>query len=279
MTTPAAEIERLRYGPFIGPTKITRIIVMCNQKGGVGKTTTTMNVAGALASYGKRVLIVDGDPSMNLTDGFKLDGLDEDEGHTQTDCLLKGVDPHPLVAKPFELIHVLPSSLDLTFLPARLRERGNALHAHRKMLAHFEGEYDYILMDTRPAIDTDTNSMTAAADGAFMMANTHKWAMKAVGSQLDQHEAIMEELERDDFHELGMVISLALYGRGEYNKVILKQLRSHPDLAPLVEIPFRGADLGEAEAEGMPVQMYRPKSDTAEFFRTIVVKSGLVDAA
>jgi chromosome partitioning protein len=279
MTTPTADIERLRYGPFTGPADEMRIIAMCNQKGGVGKTTTTMNLAGALASFGKRVLIVDGDPSGNLTDGFRLEGLDEDEGDTQVDCLLKGADPHPLVAKPFENIHVLPASPDMVFLPARLRERGNALHAHKKMLAKFEGEYDYCLLDTRPAIDTDTNSMTAAAHGALMMANTHKWAMKAIGSQLDQHESIMEELGRTDFLEIGMVISLALYGRGDFNKLILKQLRQHPDLAPLVEIPFRGADLGEAEVEGKPVQMYRPKSDTAQYFRDIAVKGGLVEAA
>jgi chromosome partitioning protein len=268
MTTPTAELDRLRYGPLT-PSDETTIIAMCNQKGGVGKTTTTINLAGGLTSYGKRVLVVDGDPSGNLTDGFRLEGLDEENGPTQVDCLLKGADPRPLVAKPFENLHVLPASPDMVFLPARLRERGNALHAHRKMLAHFEGEYDYILLDTRPAIDTDTNSMTAAAHGAIMMANTHRWAMKAIGAQLDQHEAIMEELGR----------SLALFGGGDFNKAVLNSLRRHPQLAPLVEIPFRGADLGEAGVEGKPVQMYRPKSDTARYFRDIAVKGGLVEAA
>ncbi|MFI7415260.1 ParA family protein [Streptomyces sp. NPDC049627] len=280
MTTPTDAIERLRYGPLgLARPDETRIIVMCNQKGGVGKTTTTINLAGALSSYGKRVLVVDGDPSGNLTDGFRLEGLDEEEGDTQVDCLLKGADPHPLVARPFENLHVLPASPDMVFLPARLRERGNALHAHRKMLARFEGEYDYILLDTRPAIDTDTNSMTAAAHGAIMMANTHRWAMKAIGAQLDQHETIMEELGRTDFVEIGLVISLALFGGGDFNKAVLNSLRSHPQLAPLVEIPFRGADLGEAGVEGKPVQMYRPKTDTAQCFRDIAVKGGLVEAA
>ncbi|MFI1532150.1 ParA family protein [Streptomyces griseus] len=280
MTPSTDPIERLRYGPFgLAHPSETRIIMMCNQKGGVGKTTTTINLGGTLALHGKRTLIIDGDPSGNATDGFRLDLLDEDESPTQVDCLLKGADPLPLVAKPFENLHVLPASQDMVFLPARLRERGNALQKYTKMLKHFEGLYDVILMDTRPAIDTDTDGMTAAAHGAIMMANVHRWAMKAVGMQLAQHQLIMEEVERDDFYELGLVISTALFGRGQFDRSVLKALQSHPNLAPLAEIPFRGADLGEAGAEGKPVAFYRPKSDTAGFFHGVAVKAGLLEAA
>ncbi|MFG2408710.1 ParA family protein [Streptomyces brevispora] len=283
MTTPTSALaaaDRLRYGPlpFAEPAT-TRIIVMCNQKGGVGKTTTTINLAGGLASFGQRVLIVDGDPSGNATDAYKIEMLDEDEGDTQVTCLLGGKDPHALVAKPFPLIHVLPASMDMQFLPARLRERGNAYHAHRKMLAHFQGEYDYILLDTRPAIDTDTDSMTAAADAAITMVDVDRWAMKAVSMQLAQHEMIMAELERSDFTELGLVISTAKASAGHFDAAVLKNLRNHPKLVNLGEVPYRGADLKEARASGQPVQMYRPRSDTAGFFRDIAVKSGMVAAA
>ncbi|MFJ2225644.1 ParA family protein [Streptomyces anulatus] len=280
MTTATHPIDRLRYGPFglVRPDE-TRIIVMCNQKGGVGKTTTTINLAGSLALHGQRVLIVDGDPSGNATDGFRLDLIDEDESDTQVDCLLNGTDPHALVAKPFENLHVLPASADMVYLPARLREGGNAMRKYSRMLAYFMGEYDYILLDTRPAIDTDTDAMTAASDGAIMMANVHRWAMKAVGMQLAQHQKIMQDLDRNDFHELGLVISTALFGRGQFDKAVLRSLRSHPNLAPLAEIPFRGADLGEAGAEGKPVAFYRPKSDTAGFFRDVAVKAGMLEAA
>jgi chromosome partitioning protein len=252
---------------------------MCNQKGGVGKTTTAINLAGSLAFHGLRVLVVDGDPSGNATDAYKVDMLDEEYGDTQTTCLLDGKDPHHLVAKPFERIHVLPASMDMQYLPSRLREQGDALHTYRRMLAHFLGEYDVILEDTRPAIDTDTDSMTAAANAAITMVDVDRWAMKAVGMQLAQHEKIMQRLERRDFTELGLVISTAKASTGAFDSAVLKNLRSHPMLPVLGEIPYRGADLKEARAMGQPVQMYRPKTDTAEFFRGIATKAGLVTAA
>ncbi|MFF4902314.1 ParA family protein [Streptomyces sp. NPDC001068] len=280
MKTPTTDLEWIRAGtlPLPRPDE-TRIIVMCNQKGGVGKTTTTINLAGALAFYGKRVLIVDGDPSGNASDAYKVEMLDEDEGDTQTKCILEGKDPHDLVARPFENIHVLPASPDMQFLAPRLREQGDALHAYRHMLDFFRGEYDYILEDTRPAVDTDTNSMTAAADAAVTMVDVDRWAMKAVGTQLAQHEKIMKQLRRDDFLELGLVISTAKMSGGDFDKAVLKNLHNHPMLPVLSEVPYRGADLKEARAMGQPVQMYRPKSDTAGFFRNVAVKSGLVEAA
>ncbi|MEU1592740.1 ParA family protein [Streptomyces sp. NPDC005708] len=280
MTTPSSDLAWIRAGTLPVPEPgQTRIIVMCNQKGGVGKTTTTINLAGTLAYFGARVLIVDGDPSGNATDAYQVPMLDEEFGDTQTTCLLEGRDPHPLVAKPFEQIHVLPASMDMQYLPSRLREQGDALHAYRRMLGHFFGEYDYILEDTRPAIDTDTDSMTAAANAAITMVDVDRWAMKAVGMQLAQHEKTMRRLERHDFTELGLVISTAKMGSGSFDTAVLKNLRNHPMLPVLGEIPYRGADLKEARAMGQPVQMYRPKSDTAGFFRDIATKSGMAVAA
>ncbi|NML55080.1 ParA family protein [Streptomyces sp. R302] len=276
--TTATQIERLRYGPFTARPARTVIVAMCNQKGGVGKTTTTINLAGSLASFGQKVLIVDGDPSGNATDGFLLNLLGEDGGLTQVDCLINHADPRPLVAKPFENIHVLPASQDMTFLPTQLRTM-NWTTAYRRMLAHFEGEYDIILIDTRPAIDTDTDAITAAAHGSIMMASVHRWSMKAIQLQLAQHQKVMVEADRDDFQELGLVISTALYGRGLYDTTLLDSLRNHPRLKPLGEIPFRGKELGESGAQGLPVQFAFPKQDTAGFFRDIAQKSGLVIAA
>lgn len=281
MTQNPLGFEWIRSGtlqPWTARPSKTCVIAMCNQKGGVGKTTTTINLAGSLAHYGRRVLIVDGDPSGNATDAYRVEMLDDEHGETQTTAIIKQLDPHQLVAKPYENIHVLPASMDMQFLSPRLREQGDALHAYRRMLNHFAGEYDFILIDTRPCIDTDTDSMTAASDAAIMMADIDRWAMKAVKMQLAQHEAIMRRLGRTDFLELGFVLSRGA-GNGTFDKAVHRALSNHPMLPVLAEIPYRGADLKPAREQGQPVQMYKPKSDTAQFFRDIAVKGGLVEAA
>lgn len=280
MTQHSLGFEWIRSGLLqaVPAGQQTCIIAMCNQKGGVGKTTTTINLAGALAFYGRRVLIVDGDPSGNATDSYRVEMLDDERGDTQTTAIIKQLDPHKLVAKPFENIHVLPASMDMQFLAPRLREQGDALHAYRRMLDHFAGEYDFILIDTRPSIDTDTDSMTAASDAAIMMADIDRWAMKAVKMQLAQHEAIMRRLGRRDFLELGLVLGRGM-NNGKFDQAVHRALTNHPLLSVLAEIPYRAADLKPAREQGQPVQMFRPRSDTAQFFRDIAVKGGFVESA
>ncbi|MDF2259710.1 ParA family protein [Streptantibioticus ferralitis] len=268
--------------PRISEGGQTRIIAMCNQKGGVGKTTTTINLAGALAEYGRRVLVCDCDPQGNSTTAFKVPMLDDEKGPTQATVVIDMSDPHPLVAKTkVENIDVLPASMDMAFLPSRLRETGAALQFYARMLGHFQGEYDDILLDMRPALDTDTDSQTAAATGAIIMVDVDEWAMKAVKMQVAQHKKIMTNLGRpaDDLDVIGMVIGRVMKPMGDFDAAVYKQLRNHPRIPLLGEIPVRSADLKEARNKGLPVVFYRPKTDTAGFFRTIAVNAKLVTAA
>jgi chromosome partitioning protein len=267
--------------PRISPGGQTRIVAMCNQKGGVGKTTTTINLAGALAERGRRVLVCDCDPQGNSTSAYKVPMLDDDKGPTQATVVIDMSDPHSLVARTkVDNIDVLPASMDMAFLPSRLRETGAALHYYARMLAWFRGEYDDILLDMRPALDTDTDSQTAAADAAIIMVDVDEWAMKAVKMQVAQHKKIMASLDRTDGLDiLGMVISRVTKPMGDFDTAVYNQLRNHPRIPLLGEIPVRSADLKEARNKGLPVVFYRPKSDTAGFFRAIATNAGLVTAA
>jgi chromosome partitioning protein len=268
--------------PRISDGERTRIIAMCNQKGGVGKTTTTINLAGALAEHGRRVLLCDCDPQGNATGSFKVPMLDDEKGPTQATVVIDMSDPHKLIAKTaVENIDVLPASMDMAFLPSRLRETGSANQFYARMLEHFQGEYDDILLDMRPALDTDTDAQTAAATAAIIMVDVDEWAMKAVKMQVAQHKKIMANLGRpaDDLDILGMVIGRVMKPMGDFDAAVYKQLRNHPRIPLLGEVPVRSADLKESRNKGLPVVFYRPKTDTAGFFRTIATNAGLVTAA
>lgn len=262
--------------------RATKIIAMCNQKGGVGKTTTTINLAGSLALHGARVLVADFDPQGNATSAFKVPMLDDEKGDTQATVLIGMKDPLPLVAKTrVENIDVLPASMDMCFLPSRLRETGAALNYYTGLLEYFRGAYDYILMDMRPALDTDTDAQTAAADAAIIMVDVDEWAMKGVKMQVAQHMKIMRSLGRpvDDLDILGLVIGRVMRSMGDFDRKVYDILRKHPRIPLLGEVPVRSADLKESRNKGLPVAFHRPKTDTAAFFHTIARNAGLVKAA
>jgi chromosome partitioning protein len=280
-SAPAASTNALP-APRIEPGTETRIVAMCNQKGGVGKTTTTINLAGALAEHGRRVLVCDCDPQGNATGAFKVPILDDEKGPTQATTVIDMTDPHRLVAKTrVENIDVLPASMDMYLLPSRLRETGAALQLYARMLSHFQGEYDDILLDMRPALDTDTDAQTAAASAAIILVDVDEWAMKAVKMQVAQHRKIMTTLGRpeDDLDILGLVISRVMKPMGDFDAAVYRQLQNHPRIPLLGEIPVRSADLKEARNQGLPVVFFRPKTDTAGFFRGIASNAGLVTAA
>ncbi|CAL9326764.1 ParA family protein [Streptomyces sp. SudanB91_2054] len=256
------------------------IIAMCNQKGGVGKTTHTINLAGALAEAGLRVLVDDCDPQANATSGFLVERPNP-AGFTQRTAVLEARDAHPLVV-PTKVpnIHLLPASIDMALMPSGLRDTGIGLTLYRRMLEPFMGEYDVILLDMRPALDTDTDAQIAASDVSIINVDVDKWSMEGVGYQLAQQKKALNLVDRLDEHEvIGMIIGRVTKPMGAFDKEVYEALCSHPRLPVLGEIPIRSADLKEARHEGLPVVQFRPKCDTAQFFRDITVRSGLVKAA
>ncbi|WP_369265819.1 ParA family protein [Streptomyces harbinensis] len=264
--------------PITGTSR-ARIIALCNQKGGVGKTTTTINLAGALATVG-RVLVVDGDPQGNASDAFQVQLLDDAVGPTQTSVVIGMNDPMQLIrTTKVDRIHVMPASMDMSLLPSRLRESGSGVHLYTRMLDQLRPHYDFILIDQRPALDIDTDSQTAAADAAVIAVDVDRWSMKAVGMQIAQHRKIARTLDTDAVDILGIVISRFMKSMGDYDRAIYDQLRNHPTIPLLGAVPVRSADLKEARHQGVPVQQFRPGTDTAGFFREIASKAGLLEVA
>ncbi|MFI5990327.1 ParA family protein [Streptomyces sp. NPDC051362] len=273
--------ERVRADLSQHSSDSCRVVAMCNQKGGVGKTTTTINLAGALAEAGRRVLAIDGDPQRNLTDGFRIKPPGPDE-LTQAKVVLDALDPLPLVREAkVPGIYVLPASLDMAGLSNALRDTGTALTLYRIMVDKLRPYFDEILLDQRPALDMDTDSQLAATDAAIIMTDVDEWSMKGLTLQLAQHKKVMARTERDELDILGLVIGRVQKPMGNFDAQVYKMLRNHPRVRCLGELPVRAADLKEARNRGLPVTHYKKtaRTDTANFFRSIAANAGLVKAA
>ncbi|MET8717437.1 ParA family protein [Streptomyces sp. NPDC004735] len=256
-----------------------RVIALCNQKGGVGKTTTTIQLAGSLAEYGRRVLVLDGDPQRNATTGFRVRPPGPND-LTQAKVVLDVLDPLPLIRETkVPNIHVLPASIDMSGLSTALRDTGAGLSLYRIMVEKLRPYFDDILLDQRPALDMDTDSQLVACDGAIIMADVDEWSMEGLKMQLAQQTRAMKRAERADFDVIGLVIGRVQKPMGHFDAAVYKMLQNHPRVRCLGEVPVRSADIKEARNQGLPVCQFRPRTDTAGFFRTIAANAGLVTAA
>jgi chromosome partitioning protein len=268
-----ADLEQNRGGTD------ANVIALCNQKGGVGKTTTTIQLAGSLAEYGRRVLVLDGDPQRNATTGFKVRPPGPKD-LTQAKVVLDVLDPLPLVRETrVKGIYLLPASIDMSGLSTALRDTGAGLSLYRIMIDKLRPYFDEILVDQRPALEMDTDSQLVGCDKAIIMTDVDEWSMEGLKMQLAQQKRAMARAERDDFEVLGLVIGRVQKPMGSFDAAVYKVLQNHPTVPCLGEVPVRSADIKEGRNKGLPVCQFRPRTDTAGFFRAIAVNAGLVKAA
>ncbi len=244
-----------------------RIYTMVNQKGGVGKTTTTINLGAYLANMGQRVLLVDLDPQANATSCL---GIDKNSvKHGTYDALMgaRSAADSILRNEQFKL-SLLPAAPGLAGAEVELVNEMARETRLKQALASLRDRYDYILIDCPPSLGLLTlNGMVAAQDGLIIPVQCEYLALEGLGMLMDTIERVRKALH-PQLRIRGILLTM-FDNRTNLSQEVVSEVRSHFKKQVFTTIIPRSVRLAEAPSYGMPILSYFPSSPGAEAHRAL----------
>lgn len=238
-----------------------RIFAVVNQKGGVGKTTTAINLSATLAQSGRKVLLIDSDPQANATSGLGINKATVER--SLYDTLVDGAPVASVIAKNVAGIaglDLVPSTLDLSGAEMALytEQNFNRETVLKKALAAVKGAYDCILIDAPPSLGLLTVNILTAADRLLIPIQCEYYALEGISQLLEIIERIKDRLNPS--LDIAMVILTMQDPRTNLSQQVIEEVRSFfGDRVAQTVIP-RNVRLSEAPSFGQPISQYDPRS-------------------
>lgn len=269
------------YDTFPAPEPLqkhgsAKIVAMCNQKGGVGKTTTSINVAGALSQYGRKVLIVDFDPQGAATVGLGINANATDMT-IYTAMFNPEMDVHEAVVHTrFPNLDIIPANIDLSAAEVQLVTEVGREQVLAATLRPLREEYDLIIIDCQPSLGLLTVNALTAADGVIIPVSAEFFALRGVALLMQSIEKVRSRIN-PNLEVYGVLVTM--YTRTLHSGEVMQRIYEAFGEKVFHCAISRSIRLPDATVAASPITMYAPQHATAKEYREVsreLIASGVV---